>query len=138
MGTRWADVAKRVGSEQGCSRLMGFNDFIFIPLVYLFRIALILYTQIPKLSIPYDYFIKDGKFFLDSTMFAAILLQYVLLNTIVLVHVLIQYAIGIANTTLSVTWFWPSFYYHILTDPKGRTIRDMLRNPQNSPSSNRS
>jgi hypothetical protein len=80
---------------------MGFNDFIFIPLVYLFRTALILYTLIPKLSVTYDYFIKDAKFFLNSTVFAAILLQYVLLNTIVLVHVLIQYAMGIANKTLS-------------------------------------
>jgi hypothetical protein len=117
---------------------MGFKDLFFIPFVYLLRTALLLYTQVPKLAQPYDYFAKDYTFFFDSFVFMAILAQCAVLHCIYLLHMIIRFQIGIVNLILGAIWFWPLFYYRILTDPRGRSIRDMLCNPQNAPKRKRS
>ena len=112
---------------------MGITDCFFIPLVFLFRIALTIFTRLPLLVACYDYLFKDCTLFFHLIQFAMILLQYILLNSLQQLHIILQLMISCYNFTWTVVSFWPVFYYRIITDPKGRSLKEMLSNPKHSP-----
>jgi hypothetical protein len=90
----------REGSEFECSRLMGLMDLFFMPLVYLFRIALIVCTTIKIFSTPYNYFFKD--FFYDLFLFAyAIFVQHLVFWMILALHYQLLFVI-----IKLVNWIW--------------------------------
>ena len=108
-------------------------DTFFIPLVFSLRIALTLYNRVCFLDALYNYLFRDFKLFLDLLQFVLILFQFLTLNLIKGSHSFILLTVHGWNVVWAALCFWPVFYYHIVSDPKGRSIMDMLRNPLHSP-----
>ena len=105
-------------------------------MVYLFRLALLLSPFNPSFAIllntVYNYFFRDYKFFFDIISFAYIILLHLLLMSITNFHAILQVAIGMFDCIWFIFGFWFRFYYHILTDKRGRSLWEILSNPRHS------
>jgi hypothetical protein len=110
---------------------MGLKDAFLIPLVYLFRTALILITPICMTFKPFEYH-SLFDFGIHSIQISLILLQAAVLRSIFSIHCCIKFFLGIINLFWLAIIFWPVFFYKICTDPNGRSIKDILSNSRNT------
>jgi hypothetical protein len=81
---------------------------------------------------PYDYLFSNCQFFYDFAIFNAIFGQAFTLYLIKYLYYSVHIVIAIAKFAWTAVSFWFVFYHKILTDPRGRSLTDMIRNPQNA------
>jgi hypothetical protein len=124
------------------------DKLLVIPLTYLLRLALIpltLYRNIVVFFVFYLLLFCDEPILFSIWIFNAEsrnllwfinLLRWILLFTIYLIYWLIkilQLPFRLINVIYSTICFWPKFYWHLFgPSSKGRSIRDILRDPAGS------
>ena len=101
-----------------------------IPWVFAFRIALSLNTLTYHFNPILEHIFVNSQLWLDSLAFLCLGFTFFLLSAIKHLHHLIKLLIGFGNLMWLPFGFWICFYYNIINDPDGRSIFQMLCNPQ--------
>jgi hypothetical protein len=81
---------------------------------------------------PYNYLFNNCHFFYDFSIFVAIFGQAIILYLIQQLYNFIHVIRHLSNFAWTALSFWFVFYHKILTDPRGRSLFDMIRNPKNT------
>ena len=117
-------------------------DLCLIPLVFLLRIAYFILQLVSTSSHRfYDYWFHSSNNvtlrsdFISWSIYALVhcglWIIYALYLSIDWLQVL-PYRIPVVSTFYAAAVFWPRFYWSILWDPDGRSIREILGNPTNA------